>query len=191
MVRRPLLAVAVIGVLAAPVAGQSRFPLSFQASGAAVKQIKSHNLDGSTGGNYPVSVGFEGQFRYSTATALSIGVGAQFSDLGDYDGTRLLIGFVEPRLRINVSSGKVGPYLTARIGGGRITYIDPDDHIAPYERLSKNGVSIGGGVGFLYRFSRRIGLDLGVLINGSPQPVASYVLGRFGFSIGLGQPRRL
>jgi hypothetical protein len=125
------------------------------------------------------------------ASPLSIGVGAQYSDLGDYDGTRLLIGFVEPRIRINVSGGKIGPYLTSRIGAGRITYIDPDDHTAPYERFSKSGVSIGGGAGILYRFSRRIGLDLGVLINGSPQPVSTYILGRFGLSIGLGQPRGL
>lgn len=192
MLRRSILVLAAAtGVVAVPAAAQSRFPISVQASGAAVKQFKTKNLDGSTGGSYPVSIGFEGQLRYSSPSALSVGLGFQISDLGDYDGSRLAVFFVEPRLRIKVSGGKLGPYLSTRIGYGRISYIDPDDHTAPYARFAKNGASVGGGSGFLYRFSRRVGLDLGVLLNFAPQPVGTYLLGRFGLSIGLGQPRRI
>lgn len=192
MLRRSILVLLTsAGVLAVPAAAQSRFPVSVQASGAAVKQFKTKNLDGSTGGSYPVSIGFEGQLRYSSPGALSVGLGFQLSNLGDYDGSRLAVFFVEPRLRIKVSGGKVGPYLSTRIGYGRITYIDPNDHTAPYARFAKNGTSIGVGAGLLYRFSRRVGLDLGVLLNSAPQPAGTYLLGRFGLSIGLGQPRRL
>jgi hypothetical protein len=172
-------------------AAQSRFPLALQLSGGVVKPFSDKNLDGSVGGSYPASIGFEGQFRYSSPGPLSIGFGFQISDLGDYDGSRLLVFFAEPRLRIQTRSGRVGPYLSVRGGYGRISFYDPDDVTEPFDVVGRNGASIGGGGGVLLQFSRRVGLDVGLLFNSAPEPVGKYGLLRAGVSIGLGRPRRL
>ncbi|MEZ4455808.1 MAG: hypothetical protein R2882_04525 [Gemmatimonadales bacterium] len=122
---------------------------------------------------------------------MSVGFGFQISDLGDADGSQLAVIFVEPRLRINVPAGRIGPYLTVRAGYGLVRYFDPADLTPPYDNINESGVSIGAGAGFLYRFSRRVGIDLGFLVNSAPEPVGPYALLRAGLSIGLGQPHRL
>lgn len=189
--RRLLLALGLTLWVVCPSAAQSRFPLSIQLSGGVVKPFSDKNLDGSVGGSYPASLGFEGQVRYSSAGPVSVGFGFQISDLGDYDGSRLSVFFAEPRLRIQVRGGRVGPYLSVRGGFGRISFYDPADLTPPFDVIGKNGASIGGGGGVLIQFSRRVGFDLGALFNSAPDPVGKYGLLRGGLSIGLGQPRRL
>lgn len=192
MPRRPLLlTVGLMMLLASPAWSQSRFPISLQFSGAVVKPFSDTNLDGSIGGSYAASLGFEGQVRYSPAGPVSIGLGFQTSGLGDFDGSLLSVFFAEPRLRIQIRSPRVGPYLSVRGGFGRISFYDPDDVTAPFDVIGRNGASIGGGGGVLLQFSRRVGLDLGVLINSAPEPVGKYGLLRAGASIAIGRPRRL
>ncbi len=175
-------------LFASPLAAQSRFPLSLQGSGAVVVPLTSTNIDGSTGGSLPASIGFDLQGRYTGPGVLSVGVGFQWSNIGDYEGSILTVFYVEPRLQIRVRGPNLAPYLTARVGAGTTRYFSLSD---PGTELTESSASVGAGAGLLISLNRRLGLDLGVLISSSRQPVGAYTLLRAGLNIGVGRPRGL
>ncbi len=105
--------------------------------------------------------GAEAQVRF-TPSAFSVGAGFQYSshDLEFDDGSKETVGlsggFLEPRYVIDVRSGKLAPYLSARLAilSQKATVEDFD--------LSATGFQINGGGGMLVRVSHRINLDFGV-----------------------------
>jgi opacity protein-like surface antigen len=108
--------------------------------------------------------GLEAQFRI-TPSVWSFGFGVQGSahsfddvDLGNEDVT--LAGlFFEPRRVLDVGSGRVAPYVSARLAYLRQS-LDIDVEGTKVS-ASASGAQINGGGGVLVRLSPRVNLDLG------------------------------
>ena len=191
---RPLLIVALAGMLARDADAQSAQPVSLQASAlfnGVFGNLFEHLQNG---------FGGEAQIRY-TPGALSFGAGFQYTSHafeGRTERANLYGVFVEPRYRIHAGSNVAAPYVSVRLSLLKVGITGGD------LSLTSSFIQLNGGGGLLVRLSPRINLDVGATFgydrlsagefrsaeSGASLPVGSSsganAMARLGLAVGIG-----
>jgi hypothetical protein len=148
---RPLLTLALTGLLGTGLQAQSAQPVSLQGSGLFVVVL------GEVFAGLQNGIGAEAQVRY-TPSALSIGAGFQYTTHDVENRTedvQLYGGFIEPRYRIHAGSNEVAPYVSGRFSLLKVGFSGGE------LSLSSSYIQINGGGGLLFRLGSRVNLDVG------------------------------
>jgi opacity protein-like surface antigen len=175
-IRAAFLVMAILTGSRVPVEAQSLQKLSVQGSGSVLFATeKDPDFVSRT------RLGYEGQIRY-TFSRVSVGVGYQRSTVFAFPNNSLRLdlslGFIEPRMVLTARSG-VGLYAAGRVGLGKLVCGGGCES-------NKTDVTFGGGVGLLFRVTRRVAADLGgQLFRVSGSLSQDFVMARAGLSVGL------